>query len=45
MKKHYRVVLPSVAKESLHEIVEFIKKDSPQAATKVRKKLLSIAQA
>jgi plasmid stabilization system protein ParE len=44
MKKHYRVVIPPSAKESLHDIIEHIKKDSPTAATKVRKKLIDTAK-
>ena len=44
MKKHYRVVIPPSAKESLYDIIEHIKKDSPIAATKVRKKLIDTAK-
>ncbi len=44
MKKHYRVIIPPTAKESLRDIVEYIKKDSPAAAIKVRKKLVAIAK-
>ena len=42
--KKYRVVIPLTAKDSLREILEFIKKDSPSAAEKVRKKLLDTAK-
>lgn len=44
MKKHHRVVIPPTAKETLRDIIEYIKKDSPTAATKVRKKLIEIAK-
>jgi plasmid stabilization system protein ParE len=44
MKKHYRVIIPPVAKESLRDIFEYIKIDSPSAAIKVRKKLIEIAK-
>ena len=44
MRKHYRVIIPETAKESLREIVEYIKKDSPSAALKVRKKLIDTAK-
>lgn len=44
MKKRYRVVIPPTAKESLRMIIAFIKKDSPTAATKVRKKLIDAAR-
>jgi plasmid stabilization system protein ParE len=44
MKKHYRVVIPPSAKESLRGIIEYIKKDSPTAAAKVRKKLIDTAK-
>ncbi|HLZ16963.1 MAG TPA: type II toxin-antitoxin system RelE/ParE family toxin [Cyclobacteriaceae bacterium] len=43
-KKHYRVVVPPTAKESLRDIIEYIKKDSPAAAVKVRRKLIAIAK-
>lgn len=43
-KKNYRVVIPPTAKESLRDIVEYIRKDSATAAIKVRKKLLAIAK-
>lgn len=38
MNKHYRVIIPPAAKESLRDIIDYIKKDSPSAAIKVRKK-------
>lgn len=44
MKKHYRVIIPLIAKESLREIIENIKKDSPLAAIKVRRKLIDTAK-
>lgn len=44
MKKHYRVIIPPTAKESLHEIIQYIKKDSPSSARKVRRKLIEIAK-
>ncbi len=44
MKKHYRVIIPPTAKESLRDIIEYIKKDSPSAAVKVGKKLIEIAK-
>lgn len=44
MKKNYKVVIPSSAKESLREIVEYIKLDSPSAAKNVRTKLLDLAK-
>ena len=44
MKKQYRVIIPPSAKESLRDIVEYIKKDSPSAAAKVRKKLIEITK-
>jgi len=44
MKKHYRVVIPPTAKESLRNIIEYIKKVSPIAAIKVRKKLIETAK-
>ena len=44
MKRHYRVIIPPTAKESLHDIIEYIKKDSPAAAEKVRKKLIETAK-
>jgi plasmid stabilization system protein ParE len=37
MKKQYRVIIPLIAKESLREIFEYIKTDSPSAAIKVQK--------
>jgi plasmid stabilization system protein ParE len=37
MKKDYRVIIPPIAKESLREIVEYIKIESPSAAIKVKK--------
>lgn len=40
MKKYYRVIIPPTAKESLRDIIEYIKRDSPSAAIKVRKKLI-----
>ena len=42
MKKDYRVIIPPIAKESLREIVEYIKIESPSAAIKVQKKLIEI---
>ena len=44
MKKRYRVVIPPTAKQSLQEIISYIKKDSPSAAAKVRKKLILTAK-
>ncbi|MEQ8363577.1 MAG: type II toxin-antitoxin system RelE/ParE family toxin [Cyclobacteriaceae bacterium] len=44
MKKQYRVIIPPTAKESLREIVNQIKKDSPTAALKVRLKLIELAK-
>lgn len=44
MKKNYRVVIPPIAKESLREIFEYIKTDSPSAAIKVQKKLIEVAK-
>jgi toxin ParE1/3/4 len=44
MKKSYRVIIPPTAKESLREIIEYIKKDSPSAAAKVSKKLIEVAK-
>ena len=44
MKKHYRVVIPPAAKESLRALIKYIKKDSPAAAAKVRKKLIDTAR-
>lgn len=44
MEKYYRVVIPPTAKESLRDIIEYIKKDSPIAAIKVRKKLIETAK-
>ena len=44
MKKHYRVIIPPAAKESLRDIIDYIKKDSPSAAIKVRKKLIAKAK-
>jgi plasmid stabilization system protein ParE len=40
--KSYSVVWDTVAKESLVEIVKYIKKDSPSAAKKVREELLKL---
>ena len=40
MKNRYRVIMPSDAKASLRDIIEYIKKRSPLAAEKVRKGLL-----
>lgn len=42
MKNRYRLVMPREAKDSLREIIEYIK--SPTAAVKVRKKLLEGAK-
>ena len=42
MGKQYRVIMPPAAKQSLREIVEYIKKDSPSAASKVRKRLFEV---
>jgi plasmid stabilization system protein ParE len=42
-KKTYRVVIPPTAKESLRDIIEYIKADSPTAAAKVRHKLIEVA--
>ncbi|SKC61782.1 type II toxin-antitoxin system RelE/ParE family toxin [Ohtaekwangia koreensis] len=42
MKVLYRVVVSETAEKSLHEIVLFIKKDSPSAAARVRKELLKL---
>ena len=44
MKKYYRVVIPPTAKDSLRNIIEYIKKDSPTAAVKVCKKLIESAK-
>lgn len=44
MEKCYRVVIPSTAKESLREIINHIKKESPVAATKGRKELIRKAK-
>jgi addiction module RelE/StbE family toxin len=44
MKKYYRVIIPPIAKESLREIFEYIKTDSPTAAIKVQKKLIEVAK-
>lgn len=44
MGKKYRVVVPPIAKESLREITEYIKKDSPESARRIRKKLIEIAK-
>lgn len=44
MAKHYRVVIPVTAKESLRVIIEYIRRDSPTAAIKVRKKLIDSAK-
>ena len=44
MKKHYRVIIPPAAKESLRDIIDYIKKDSPSAAIRVRKKLITKAK-
>jgi plasmid stabilization system protein ParE len=44
MKKHYQVVIPSTAKESLHDIISHIKKESPVAAVKVRKELIRLTK-
>ncbi|MCE2993985.1 MAG: type II toxin-antitoxin system RelE/ParE family toxin [Cyclobacteriaceae bacterium] len=44
MKKYYRVIIPPIAKESLREIFEYIKTDSPSAAIKVQKKLIEVAK-
>ena len=41
---HYRVIIPPIAKESLRDIIDYIKKDSPTAAKKVRKKLIETAK-
>ncbi len=40
----YSEVIPPIAKESLHDIINYIKKDSPAAAIKVSKKLIQLAQ-
>lgn len=44
MEKLYRVILTPAAKKSLRGIIEFIKKDSPTAAVKVRKRLIRLAR-
>ena len=44
MKKQYRVIIPPIAKESLRDIFEYIKIDSPSSAIKVQKKLIEIAK-
>lgn len=44
MKKFYRVVIPPTAKESLRDIITYIKKDSPVAAVRVRKELIQLAK-
>ncbi len=44
MKKYYQVVIPPIAKKSLREIVNHIKKKSPVAAIKVRKELIRLAK-
>ena len=44
MNNHYRVIVTLSAKESLHDVIEYIKKDSPSAASKVRKKLIETAK-
>ena len=38
------MVIPPTAKESLRAIIDYIKKDSPTAAVKVRKKLIDITK-
>lgn len=43
-KKTYRVVIPPTAKESLRDIIEYIKGESPSAAIKVRRKLIETAK-
>ena len=44
MIKTYRVIISNRAKESLKTIVDYIKKDSPSAAEKVRKALIKEAK-
>ena len=44
MKKIYRVVIPPTAKESLLDIIQHIKRESPSAAIKVRKKLIELCK-
>ncbi len=44
MEKIYKVIIPPSAKESLKEIVDYIKLDSPSAAKSVRIKLLELAK-
>ncbi len=44
MEKIYKVVIPASAKESLREIIQYIKLDSPSAAKNVRLKLLELAK-
>jgi toxin ParE1/3/4 len=44
MEKTYRVIIPKSAKESLRDIVEYVKRDSPVAAKKIRKRLIEIAK-
>lgn len=44
MEKQYRVIMPRTAKQSLRDIVEYIKKDSPTAASIVRKGLIESAK-
>jgi len=43
MKKKYRVIIPKSAKESLRDIIEYVKLDSPTAARKIRQRLIDIA--
>lgn len=44
MKQIYRVVITQTAKQSLHDIISYIKKDSPVAAAKVRKELIQLVK-
>lgn len=44
MRKQYRVIIPKSAKESLRNIVEYVKQDSPSAAKKIRKRLIEIVK-
>ena len=42
--KHYHVVVPPAANESLRDIIAHIKKESPVAAVKVREELIRVAK-
>lgn len=44
MKKRYRVIVTATAKNSLKDIVDYIKPDSPLAANKVKRTLIALME-